>query len=432
MKYPIAKGTFDILPKDPSKDGSFRQSHLWHFVEETIHTLARQYGFAEIRTPIFERTELFCRSVGESSDIVTKEMYTFEDKAGRMMTLRPEGTAAVMRSFVEKRLDQLGGKQKLYYIGPMFRYERPQAGRYRQHHQFGVEVIGDPSPEQDVEVIDLLVELYRRLGLQNLTVLLNSVGDAQSRENYRAALRSFLEPKLPSLSPESQTRFETNVLRILDSKDPNDQQALEGAPLLDSFLSDEAKDHFQKVKALLDAIQIPYIVTPKLVRGLDYYNQTVFEVTTTSLGAQNAIGAGGRYDGLTALLGGPSLPAVGFATGIERILQTMLDQNVPLPEKPHPLIYLIPIGDEAKKASFALVHNLRKNGICAEIDFNPKKVGKALEHAVSCGSTYALVFGEEELASKQINLKHLATREEELLPLEEVVDFLLGKQSKKG
>ena len=432
MKYSIAKGVFDILPKDPTKDGAFRASHLWHYLEETIHKLAKEYGFHEIRTPIFERTELFVRGVGESSDIVTKEMYTFEDKAGRSMTLRPEGTAAVMRAFVEKRLDQFGGKQKLYYIGPMFRYERPQAGRYRQHHQFGVEAIGDASAEQDVEVIDMLVELYRRLGLQKLTVMLNSVGDAQTRENYRASLRAFLEPKLDTLSEDSRTRFDKNILRILDSKDPVDQKALEGAPLIGEYLSEEVQDHFSRVQLLLDKIGITYVVNEKLVRGLDYYTKTVFEVTSESLGAQNAIGAGGRYDGLTSLLGGPNLPSVGFAAGLERILHTMLEQGVPLPREPHPTIYLIPLGEKGKEESFQLVHVLRTEGICAEIDFHPKKVGKAIEHAAAIGAIYALVLGDEELQSGKIKLKHLSTREEIPLTVAKLSHFLLGKQSEEG
>ncbi len=428
MKYPIAKGVFDILPKDPSPEGVWRASHLWHFVEETIHDLARAYGFHEIRTPIFERTELFVRGVGESSDIVTKEMYTFNDKADRSMTLRPEGTASVMRAFVEKRLDQQGGRQKLYYIGPMFRYERPQAGRYRQHHQFGVEAIGDPSPEQDVEIIDLLCEFYRRLGLKNLTVMLNSVGDNDSREAYRTALRIFLEPKLNDLSEESKTRFKQNILRILDSKNPNDQKALEGAPSLLNFLSEEAKEHFAKVKSLLEKLGIRYELNPKLVRGLDYYTKTVFEVTSGELGAQNAIGAGGRYDGLTALLGGPDLPSVGFAAGLERIIQTMLGQNVELPTPPHPQIFLVPLGDAAKAYCTELVFQLRHQGVAAEIDWNPKKVGKTLEHASHIGATYALVLGDDELDSQSIKLKELASRKEIPLSLVDLPKFLLGEE----
>lgn len=425
MRYSIAKGLFDILPKDPKKEGAFRASHLWQYLEETIHQLARAYNFREIRTPIFERTELFVRGVGESSDIVTKEMYTFEDKAGRKMTLRPEGTAAVMRAFVEKRLDQLGGKHKFYYIGPMFRYERPQAGRYRQHHQFGVEAIGDPSAEQDVEAIDMLVEFYRRLGLKGLTVMLNSVGDSATRQNYREALRTFLEPHRDALSQESQIRFEKNILRILDSKDGTDQKLLENAPLITDYLSEEAQEHFVSVQRLLGNLDIPYILNGQLVRGLDYYTKTVFEVTSPNLGAHNAIGAGGRYDGLTALLGGPELPAVGFATGLERILHIIIAQQLPTPEEPAPKAYLIPVGEKAEEHCFELVHLLRQEGICAEIDFHPRKIGRSLEHAASSGAAYAVIIGDEELDSGQIKVKELKSHQEISLALAELPQFLL-------
>lgn len=424
MKQSIAKGTFDILPQDPTPEGIWRASHLWNYLEETIHTLAKTYGYHEIRTPIFERTELFVRGVGESSDIVTKEMYTFEDKAKRSMTLRPEGTACVMRAFIEKRLDQQGGKHKLYYIGPMFRYERPQAGRYRQHHQFGVEAIGDPTPEQDVEVIDLLCELYRRLGLKNLNVMLNSVGDPTTREDYKKALRIFLEPNIEKLSEDSKVRFEKNVLRILDSKDSGDQSVLEGAPSILDFLSEESKNHFEKVQELLKKLKISYTINPKLVRGLDYYTKTVFEVTSGELGAQNAIGAGGRYDGLMAKLGGPDLPSVGFAAGLERVLQTMLAQNAPLPAPPNPLLFLIPMGNKAKETCVEILYQLRHENLPCDMDYQGKKVGKSLEYAASIGSTFAAVLGDDELSSKIIKIKNLATREERSLPFEEISSWL--------
>lgn len=427
MKYGIAKGVFDILPKDPDPEGKWRSSHLWYYLEEIIHSLAQTYGYREIRTPIFERTELFVRSVGEETDIVSKEMYTFKDRADRLMTLRPEATAPVMRAVVEKRLDQQGLPQKLYCIGPMFRYERPQAGRYRQLHQFDIEAIGSSSPEQDVEVIDLLCELTRRLGLKDLTLMLNSVGDPATRESYKTALRSFLQPKLNELSEESKIRFEKNVLRILDSKDPQDQKALEHAPQLSDYLTDEASEHFNKVKTLLKGLGIKYEINQKLVRGLDYYNKTVFEVTAGQLGAQNAIGGGGRFDGLPALLGGPDLPCVGFAAGLERIIQTMLGQNVALPDPPHPQIYIIPIGEKAKEYCTTLVFELRHHQIAAEIDWDSKKPGKALEHATKMGSTYALFIGDDELSSQTIQLKELATRKEIPLNLTDLPKFL-GKQ----
>lgn len=423
MKYSIAKGVFDILPKEPSGE-MWRLSHLWEYLEDTIRKLTKVYGYREIRTPIFEKTELFVRGVGESSDIVTKEMYSFVDKGGRHLTLRPEGTAAVMRAFIEKRLDQQIGCQKLYYIGPMFRHERPQAGRYRQHHQFGVEAIGDPSPEQDVEVIDLLCELYRRLGLKHLTVMLNSVGDGATRDQYRKALKKYLEPKFSELSEESKVRFEKNPLRILDSKDAGDQKLLQGAPSILDFHSEEAKHHFAVVQKRLSQLGIDYEINPYLVRGLDYYNKTVFEVTAGELGAQNAIGAGGRYDGLTALLGGPDFPAVGFAAGLERILQTMLGQNVALPSPPKPLLFCIPMGEKAKEFCIQLVFQLRHENIYAELDWNSKKVGKSLEKADHLGATYALVLGEDELNSQEIRLKKLATREEISLKIDQLRDFL--------
>lgn len=428
MKYSIPitgpKGTFDLLPKDPAPDGAWRASHIWRHMEELIHELAKAYGFREIRTPIFERTELFIRGVGESSDIVTKEMYTFEDKAKRAMTLRPEGTAAVMRSFIENHLEQQPTCRKLYYIGPMFRYERPQAGRYRQHYQFGVEAIGNASPEQDIEVIDLLCELYRKLGLKNLTVMLNSVGDIQTRENFQKALRAFLKPKFNKLSEESKIRYEKNVLRIFDSKNPTDQELLKGAPSILDFLEDEAKDHFEKVQSLLKKIGIKYEINPKLVRGLDYYTKTVFEVTSGELGAQNAIGAGGRYDGLIATLGGPDLPAVGFAAGFERIIQTCLAQNVSLPQAIGPELFVIPLGEKAKAVCIDLVYSLRHEGISVEIDSNTKKVGKALEHAVALNAKYVLVLGEDELSSESIKLKELATRKEISITLKEISFWL--------
>lgn len=422
--YSSPKGVFDIIPRESSPEGAWRETHLWQYVEEVMRKCAADYGFQEIRTPIFERTELFVRGVGESSDIVSKEMYTFEDKSGRSLTLRPEGTAPVIRAFLEKRLDQTPGMKKYFYIGPMFRYERPQAGRFRQFHQFGYEVIGDASPERDVEAIDFILEIYRRLGLKNLSVLINSVGDEKSRNDFRTALKEFLEPHLSQLSEDSQTRYQKNVLRILDSKDPNDQKLLQGAPSILEMLSPEAKAHFEKVKQGLTDLNIPFQIQPKLVRGLDYYNKTVFEITSGELGAQNSVGGGGRYDGLLKSLGGPDLPAVGFATGLERLIQTMLAEQVPLPKRPHPLIFLVPLGEKAKEACLKIVFNLRHAQIPAEIDLQSKKVGNALQLAQEMGATYALVIGDNELASGEVKIKELSTREEQLIKLSELAQFL--------
>ncbi len=411
MEYSIVKGTFDVLPFEADEEDKWRESGRWLYLEEVMRRTARDYGFKEIRTPIFERTELFVRGVGESSDIVTKEMYTFMDRGERSMTLRPEGTASVMRAFVEKKLYSLPGLHKFYYIGPMFRYERPQAGRYRQHHQFGAEAIGIGAPEQDVELIDMACEIYCRLGLKNLTVQINSVGDAESRAMYKEALTTYLTPFFNDLSEDSQVRFTKNVLRILDSKDAKDQKILEGVPILADFLTPDAKAHFEKVLHLLEDLKISYTVNPKLVRGLDYYVKTVFEVTTEVLGAQNSIGGGGRFDGLTATIGGPNLPSAGFATGMERILQTMLKQNVPFPTVSHPFVFLIPMGEEAMRLAFELVCQLRREKIPAEIDLSGKKIQHGLQLANQLNAKHSIVIGEEELSSKVVKLKNMATRE---------------------
>jgi histidyl-tRNA synthetase len=424
MTYNIPKGVFDILPYVSNSKEAWRQSDRWLFVESTMRSCAHAYGFKEIRTPIFERTELFIRGVGESSDIVSKEMYTFLDKAERSMTLRPEGTASVMRSYIENQLSLQPGLHKFYYIGPMFRYERPQAGRYRQHHQFGAEAIGIANPEQDVEMIDMLCDIYRRLGIQDLTVLINSVGDDVSRQNYKEALRDFLTPHLNMLSTDSQVRYEKNVLRILDSKDLQDQQILQQAPSLLNFLTEESRDHFERVKRLLDSVTIRYKVTPRLVRGLDYYNKTVFEVVSSDLGAQNTIGAGGRYDGLISSLGGPNIPSVGFATGIERLLQTMEKQSFAFPSPPPPFIFFIPLGEKSSEYCFKLLCQLRHENIPAEIDLSGKKVQHGLKLANSCRSTYTVIMGDREIETGEIEVKEMQTRQSYKMHLSELATYL--------
>lgn len=422
MKFPIAPGVFDILPND-SKD-TWKSSHFWNYVESIMRDVARDYGYQEIRTPLFERTELFQRGVGETSDIVSKEMYTFVDKGDRSMSLRPEGTAPVIRSFIENQLHQEASTHKLFYIAPMFRYERTQAGRYRQHHQFGAEAIGNGSPEQDVELIDMLWTLYNRLGLKNLQLCINSIGDASCRIAFRKALQDFLRASFDQLSADSQTRFETNPLRILDSKDPNDQKLLANAPSILDFLNSECKDHFQSVQELLKQLKIPYVVNSKLVRGLDYYNKTVFEVVAGELGAQNSIGGGGRYDGLMKLLGGPDLPTIGFGTGLERIIQTILKQHAPVPPASRPVLYLIALGDEAKKACFSILHDLRQNGISAQMDFSGKKLNKVMQMADELQAQFVAVIGENELKTQEIELKNMSTRETTRAPLNHLARIL--------
>jgi histidyl-tRNA synthetase len=421
MEYSIPKGVFDILPQEPNLEDQWKTSDKWEYVEEVILQTAKEYGYREIRTPIFERTELFIRGVGESSDIVAKEMYTFQDKADRSMTLRPEGTAPAMRAFIEKQLYQLPTLHKLFYIGPMFRYERPQAGRYRQHYQFGAEAIGISNAEQDVEMIDLLYEIYHRLGLKNLTVMLNTVGDEACREPYRQALKEYLKPHFEKLSPDSKMRFSKNILRILDSKDSEDQKILQGAPSILSMLTQESQEHFKQVQNLLEKIRIPYVINTKLVRGLDYYNKTVFEVISGELGAQNTIGGGGRYDGLLATLGGPDLPAVGFATGIERILQTMVKQNAFFPSPSHPFVFIVPLGLEPRQFCFDLLCQLRHEKIAAEIDLSGKKIQHGLQLANHLKAEYCLIIGDQELETGLVKLKNMISRESLDLKLSEII-----------
>jgi len=426
MKYPIPPGVFDIIPIDEQE--KWKSSYLWAYVEDIIRETARVYGYHEIRTPLFERTELFQRSVGDTSDIVSKEMYTFKDKGDRSLSLRPEGTAPVMRAFIEHQLHQKVAVQKLFYIAPMFRYERAQAGRYRQHHQFGAEAIGNASPEQDAELIDLLYTLYGRLGLKNLTLYINSIGDTASRLAFRQALKDYLVPQSALLSPESQTRLEVNPLRILDSKDPRDQKIVAHAPSILDFLTPEAQSDFEDLKRLLTILLIPFQVNPLLVRGLDYYNKTVFEVVAGELGAQNSIGGGGRYDGLLTTLGGPDLPSIGFGTGIERIIQTMLHQEVPVPSPHHPTVFLVALGEKAKNECFALLHHLRQQGIAAQLDFSNKKVGKILQYADQIRATYVIVIGDHEIEKQEVELKEMATGQKSTVSLSDLVTTLANNK----
>lgn len=416
MSIPIAPGVYDILPDNPEE--LWKSSFLWQYIEGVIRTLAHSYGFRELRTPIFERTELFQRSVGEATDIVSKEMYTFKDKGDRLLSLRPEGTAPAMRAFLDSHLLNTGQQHKLYYISPMFRYERAQAGRYRQHHQFGVEAIGVQAPEQDAEVIDLLYTLFCRLGLKNLTVNINSIGDVESRSAFKALLQDYLKQHFDALSPDSQQRFHVNPLRILDSKAAQDQAIVANAPSILDALNSTSRDHFEEVKKLLTLLGIPFRINPLLVRGLDYYNYTVFEVTANELGAQNSVGGGGRYDGLLKSLGGPDLPSCGFGCGLERLIQTMLKQQVQLPTRHAAALYIIPLGQAAKESCFPLLRELREQGIAAEMDFSGRKLGKSMQYANQIGAQYVTVVGDNELQAKEIEIKEMSSGNKSKVSLE--------------
>lgn len=418
-----APGVFDIIPS--SKEEPWRESHLWSYVEGEMRKIAKEYGFQEIRTPLFERTELFQRGVGETSDIVSKEMYTFEDRGGRMLSLRPEGTAPAMRAFIEHSLHTKAPLHKLFYIGPMFRYERSQAGRYRQHHQFGAEVIGSTAPEQDVEMIDLIYTLYTRLGLQNLAVAINSIGSNEDRIAYKKALQDYFSKFEKELSADSQRRLMTNPLRILDSKDPADKKIAENAPSILDYLNEESTAHFKKVQELLQQLKIPFSINSNLVRGLDYYNKTVFEIVAGELGAQNSVAGGGRYDGLLKTLGGPDLPATGFGSGIERLIQTLLKQKVSLPAFPAPELFIIPLGEKAQSVCFTLLHDLRSVGVSAQMDFTGKKVGKILQYANDLGAKRVIVVGDEEIASGEVEIKTMATGEKHKTRLDHLAHHLI-------
>jgi len=422
MKYQIPTGVFDILPEDPKEE--WRCMHIWAHVESQIREISKDFGYREIRTPIFEKANLFLRNVGETSDIVSKELYLFEDKGERLLALRPEGTAPVMRAITENGLLNQGQHQKFFYIGPMFRYDRPQAGRYRQHHQFGIEAIGNRSPEQDAEVIALLYTLLTRLGLSKINIHINCIGDKNVRDAFKQALKEFLKPHLPNLSKESRDRFETNPLRILDSKDERDQKIVQGAPSILDFINDENRVHFNRIQELLDSLGINYIVNPLLVRGLDYYNEMVFEIVSTDLGAQSSLGGGGRYDGLLKMMGGPDVPAAGFGAGIERIIQALIAQDCVTPEEARPNLFLIPIGGKASKYGFKLLQELRSQKISAQMDFTGRKVGKAMQLANQVRAQHVLVIGDNELETGFAELKEMDSGTSQRIPLDSVVRIL--------
>jgi histidyl-tRNA synthetase len=405
-KLAAPRGTQDIFPP---------QSGRWQELEARIHALARRYGYGEIRTPIFESTDLFVRGVGETSDIVEKEMYTFADKGERSMTLRPEWTAPVVRAALQHGLFTQG-PQRLYYLGPIFRYERPQAGRYRQSNQFGIECAGYAEPEADAEVITLAWDLLQVYAIGGVMLRLNSIGDETCRPKYRDALRAHFLPHRDSLSADSQRRLERNPLRVLDSKAPEDQTLVASAPRFEKFLCDDCRAHFEGVKLALEAAGVPYTVDARIVRGLDYYTRTVFEFVSDALGAQSTICAGGRYDQLVGSLGGPDVPAVGFALGLERFLSAVESAGTS-EEARREGVQAIAIGSQALQALLPLVTGLRrKGGGPVFIDYGDRKLLAQLKTADRNNARYALILGEKELAEGSIVLRDLVTRMDRPLP----------------
>ena len=412
----IPKGTKDMLPEEAYK---------WHFVENTAREVAQLYGFKEIRTPIFEHTELFLRGVGETTDIVTKEMYTFEDKGNRSITLKPEGTAGVVRSYIENALDQVVLPMKAYYISPIFRYERPQNGRLREHHQFGVEMFGADAPEADGEIISLANTLLRRLGLTSLKLYINSIGCPECRKKYNEALMNYIGSNLDKMCNQCKERFNKNPLRILDCKEEGCKAITANAPKVTDYLCEDCAAHFEGVKKNLELRGIDYEVNPQIVRGLDYYTRTVFEFVSTDIGAQGTVCGGGRYNGLVAQLGGKDTPAVGFGCGLERLLLVLENTNGLNAEKETPYLYIATMGEKAKEKAIDLVEKLRANGVSAETDLMNKSVKAQMKYANKIGVKYVIVIGDAELESNKVEFKDMtdgSTKEVYLTEIEQWIE----------
>jgi histidyl-tRNA synthetase len=413
MRYQTVKGTHDILPEEVSR---------WRAVEELVRRMMAAYHYGEIRTPVFEHTELFSRSIGQDTDIVGKEMYTFEDAGGRSLTLSPEGTAPVVRSYIEHSLGAKSPQVKLFYIAPMFRQENPQKGRYRQFHQFGMEALGAADAAQDVEIIALAMGIYRRLGLSELSLRLNSVGCRDCRPGYRDVLRGFLEERLDGLCADCRQRTRSNPLRVLDCKRENCKAQTRDAPLMSDHLCDECGRHFTRVRGLLEELDLPYDLDGRLVRGLDYYTRTAFEVISGQLGAQDALGGGGRYDDLVEMLGGPPTPAVGFAAGMERLLMVLADRNLIAPQPDTIDLFAVLLGAGAQQAGLKVIEGLRRRGIRAETDFLDRSLKAQMRAANRLGAPYAIIIGEQELSNKRLILKDMKEGQQEEMDLDEAVE----------
>ena len=406
------RGTKDILP-DSVGD--------WNYVEGEIRELCRRFGYSEIRTPIFEHTELFQRGIGEGTDVVDKEMYTFTDRGDRSITLRPENTASAVRAYLQNKLYAESNLVKLFYIGSMFRYDRPQAGRMREFHQFGVEALGEANPAVDAEVILLAMSLLEGLGLKDLELSINSVGCPKCRSKYRTMLQDFFRDKLDDLCEDCRSRFDRSPLRILDCKKDSDKPYMADAPKITDCLCDECSDHFARLKEHLANAGISFQHDPRLVRGLDYYTKTAFEIKYPPLGAQSAVAGGGRYDGLIEEMGGNPTPAVGFATGLERLLLALESQNL-LPEKNRSVdAYVVALGEAAQSEGFKLLNNLRRAGLSAAMDFAGRSMKAQMKQANKLGARYALILGDDEIAEGAVMLRSMSDSQQEKVALAEVI-----------
>ena len=406
------KGTLDLLPKESCKT---------QYIEAAVREIAENYGFLEMRTPVFEHTELFQRSVGETTDVVQKEMYTFEDKGGRSITLRPEGTAGAARAFLEHGLFNDALPQKIYYLTSCYRYEKPQAGRLREFHQFGVESFGAGTPAADAEIISLAHAVFRYLGVQNLTLEINSIGCPECRKKFQEALKAYFESYREQLCDTCKSRLERNPMRILDCKSPVCSKIAAGAPKILDFLCDGCRAHFDAVQRYLTAMDIDFTVNPAIVRGLDYYTRTVFEFVSSEIGAQGTVCGGGRYDGLLEELGGKPMPACGFGMGIERLLLLMEAQGVPFPEPKKCDVYLVSMGEEAGLKAAALAEQLREEGLSAQFDTVGRGLKAQMKYADKIGAAYTVVLGDAELESRRVNLKNMRDGTQTELDLDDFV-----------
>lgn len=404
MSITAIKGFNDILPTE---------SDRWQYIEQAARRVFELNGFSEIRVPIMEKTELFCRSIGDATDIVEKEMYTFTDKGDNSVTLRPEGTASVMRAFIEHKLYAQDPVAKLYYLGPMFRYERPQKGRYRQFHQIGAEITGVNAPLADAQVLNMLVQFFREIGLDEPSLQINSLGCPECRPAYRAALVAFLEERLDRLCEDCKRRFTTNPLRTLDCKVPGCAEATAGAPSMLDHLCGDCADHFDRVKRYLDSTGTPYDINPRMVRGLDYYTRTTFELVTGLLGSQSAVAAGGRYDGLISQLGGPAIPGIGFAIGFERVALLLEDKDF----SRQPDLFMATMGDRERDFAFRLMHELLRSGARVEMEYEGKSLKSQMRRADKLGARYSVVIGENEVASGKAAFKRMKDGEQIEVPL---------------
>jgi len=413
------RGFKDILPGEVEK---------WQFVEEQARRVFGLFGFSEFRIPILERTELFARSIGETTDIVGKEMYTFSDRDGDSLTLRPEATASIVRAYLEHGLHVREPVGKYYFIGPMFRHEKPQKGRYRQFHQIDAEILGVQEAWADAEILVMLMRYLESLGIEKLNLQLNSLGCPKCRISYKQEIQGFLKSKRESLCEDCQRRLLTNPLRIFDCKKEECQAALGGAPVVLDYLCSDCRSHFERVESLLHDLHIFFSINPRMVRGLDYYTRTAFEVVAGGLGSQNAVTGGGRYDGLAEEIGGPSIPGIGFAIGVERLVSLLKERKSFLR---HPQIFLATLGESAQRKGFALAQELRDAGIWVELDYEGKSLKGQMRKADRIRSAYVIILGEEELEKKRVILRNMATKDQEELPLDEIITRVKSKVSSK-